>query len=113
MMYLPLCAYNYQFSVKDPGSFAHNGKYIIELLYDSIADLNAKNAVVDFADLNRNDPGHFDSDEEAYRHWDSGGGVDSSCARCHSIDGFKFVATYNVDATVAKFDLISGLSCES
>ena len=35
-------AYNYQASVKDPGDFAHNAKYIIELLYDSIDDLNAK-----------------------------------------------------------------------
>ncbi len=35
-------AYNYQVSVKDPGAFAHNGKYIIELLYDSIEDLNTK-----------------------------------------------------------------------
>lgn len=106
-------AYNYQFSVKDPGSFAHNAKYIIEVLYDSIADLNAKNAVANFANLARNDPGHFDSDEQAYRHWDAGGGVDASCARCHSIDGFQFVAAYNVDPTVAKFDLISGLSCET
>ena len=35
-------AYNYQVSVKDPGAYAHNGKYILELLYDSIADLNTK-----------------------------------------------------------------------
>ena len=27
-------AYNYQVSVKDPGAFAHNSRYIIELLYD-------------------------------------------------------------------------------
>ena len=35
-------AYNYQVSAKDPGAFAHNAKYIIELVYDSIDDLNAK-----------------------------------------------------------------------
>jgi hypothetical protein len=35
-------AYNYQFVQKDPGAFAHNGKYIIQVLYDSIADLGAK-----------------------------------------------------------------------
>jgi len=34
-------AYNYQVSVKDPNSFVHGGKYIIELLYDSIEDLNS------------------------------------------------------------------------
>jgi len=33
-------AYNYQVSVKDPCGYVHNGKYIIELIYDSIEDLN-------------------------------------------------------------------------
>jgi hypothetical protein len=28
-------AYNYQYSQKDPGAYAHNGKYTIQLLYDS------------------------------------------------------------------------------
>jgi hypothetical protein len=28
-------AYNLQWSVKDPGSFAHNGHYILQVLYDS------------------------------------------------------------------------------
>jgi hypothetical protein len=32
-------AYNLQFAVKDPNNYAHNGKYVIELLYDSIQDL--------------------------------------------------------------------------
>ena len=35
-------AYNYQASAKDPGAYAHNAKYDIELLYNSIADLNTK-----------------------------------------------------------------------
>ena len=34
-------AYNYQFSIKDPGAFAHNGKYVIQVLYDSLEDLGA------------------------------------------------------------------------
>jgi hypothetical protein len=34
-------AYNLQVAVKDPNSFAHGGKYIIELLYDSTEDLNS------------------------------------------------------------------------
>jgi hypothetical protein len=34
-------AYNLQVSVKDPNSFAHGGKYVIELIYDSIEDLNS------------------------------------------------------------------------
>jgi len=29
-------AYNYQYSVKDPGAFAHNAKYVMQALYDSI-----------------------------------------------------------------------------
>jgi hypothetical protein len=32
-------AYNYQYAQKDPGDFAHNGKYVIQFLYDSIEDL--------------------------------------------------------------------------
>jgi len=35
-------SYNFHVSIKDPNSFAHGGKYIIELLYDSIEDLNSK-----------------------------------------------------------------------
>lgn len=30
-------AYNYQYATKDPGGFAHNGRYVIQLLIDSIA----------------------------------------------------------------------------
>jgi hypothetical protein len=29
-------AYNYQYSQKDPGAFAHNGAYVLQVLYDSI-----------------------------------------------------------------------------
>ncbi len=32
-------AYNYQYSQKDPGAFAHNAKYVMQALYDSIVDL--------------------------------------------------------------------------
>lgn len=32
-------AYNYQYSVKDPGAFAHNSRYVMQALYDSIKDL--------------------------------------------------------------------------
>jgi hypothetical protein len=35
-------AYNYQYAQKDPGAFAHNGKYVIQVMYDSIADLGTK-----------------------------------------------------------------------
>lgn len=32
-------AFNYQFSKKDPAGYVHNGKYMLQLLYDSIQDL--------------------------------------------------------------------------
>jgi Zn finger protein HypA/HybF involved in hydrogenase expression len=111
-------AYNYQFSVKDPGAFAHNGKYIVQLLYDSISDLNSKlstlavpSPVPNFANLKRNDPGHFDSSAEALAHWDQDEAVSASCARCHSVEGFQFVAKYGIDQTIAA-NLVSGFSCE-
>jgi hypothetical protein len=33
-------AYNYQYAMKDPGAFTHNPKYILQILYDSAADLD-------------------------------------------------------------------------
>lgn len=32
-------AFNFQYASKDPGAFAHNGKYVIQFLYDSIQDI--------------------------------------------------------------------------
>jgi hypothetical protein len=32
-------AYNYQYSQKDPGTYAHNALYVMQVLYDSIQDL--------------------------------------------------------------------------
>jgi hypothetical protein len=32
-------AFNYQYAQKDPGAFAHNGKYVIQFLIDSIKHL--------------------------------------------------------------------------
>ena len=34
-------AYNYQYVAKDPGAFAHNPKYIVQVLYDNLEDLGA------------------------------------------------------------------------
>lgn len=75
--------YNYQTSIKDPGSFAHGGKYIIQLLYDSIEDL-APDQVVG---LRRTDAGHFAGSEEAWRHWDDDEAVPGTCSKCHSATG--------------------------
>jgi len=81
-------AYNYQLSVKDPGAFAHNAKYVIELLYDSIADLNTKLAKpVDMSAMHRDDAGHFAGAEMPFRDWDGEGEVPFRCAKCHSAEG--------------------------
>jgi hypothetical protein len=34
-------AYNYQYVAKDPGGFAHNGLYLIQVVYDGLVDLGA------------------------------------------------------------------------
>lgn len=115
-------AYNYQFWQKDPGAFAHNGKYHIEFMYDSIAELDA-HALVDvtrangysvaFAELVRNDGGHFDTSADAYRNWDtdSDGAVNETCARCHSTGGFQFRHKYGIDTTLPE-PPVSGVACE-
>jgi len=85
---LAKAAYNYQTSLKDPGAYAHGGKYIIQLLYDSVEDLNvALSEPVDLTDVRRIDHGHFAGSEEAFRHWDEDGAVPASCSKCHSATG--------------------------
>jgi hypothetical protein len=38
-------AYNYQYATKDPGAFAHNGQYIIQVLYDTLEDISEQVSV--------------------------------------------------------------------
>ncbi len=108
-------AYNYQVSLKDPGAFAHNAKYIIELLYDSILDVNgALAAPADVSKLVRSDPGHFDGAGPAARHWDNENpaldAVPGSCSRCHSGSaGYRFYLTYGVGNNVTEPD--NGMDC--
>ncbi|MCY0096673.1 polyheme membrane-associated cytochrome C [Hoeflea ulvae] len=45
-------AYNYQFLAKDPGAYAHNPRYAIQLAYDSLEDLSSK-APVDMTGMVR------------------------------------------------------------
>ena len=46
------------------GRFAHGGKYIIQLLYDSLEDLNmAISEPIDMAAMSRIDHGHFAGSE--------------------------------------------------
>jgi hypothetical protein len=75
-------AYNYQVSLKDPGAFAHGNKYIVQLLYDSVADLGG-----DTSNLARTDAAHFAGNTEPFRHWDEEGEVPASCVKCHTATG--------------------------
>lgn len=81
-------AYNYQVASKDPGAYAHGNKYIVQLLYDSLEDLNVKLGFIDMSAMHREDAGHFAGDTEAFRHWDGeGGNVPGACAKCHTASG--------------------------
>jgi len=94
---LAQAAYNYQTSLKDPGQFAHGGKYIIQLLYDSIENLNdGMSTPVDLSAASRIDHGHFAGSEEAFRHWDEDGEVPGRCSKCHSADGLPLFAEQGV-----------------
>jgi len=107
---LAKAAYNFQVSKKDPGVYAHGGKYIIQLICDSITDLNgAVDAPIDMAAANRIDHGHFAGSEEAFRHWDAEGGiVPGSCAKCHSATGQPEFITEGV---VTSQPASNGLTC--
>ena len=104
--------YNYQTYQKDPGAFAHGGKYDIQLMYDSLMDMNAAlgDGAMDMSAMARIDAGHFAGSEEAFRHWDEEGAVPGSCARCHSGNGLStFIAEgVNVSAPVA-----NGFQCSN
>jgi hypothetical protein len=108
---LAKAAYNYQVSLKDPGRFAHGGKYIIQLLYDSIEDLNEALAEpVDLSNARRIDHGHFAGSEEAFRHWDEEGMVPGSCSKCHSAAGLpQFIH----EGVTTSQEISNGLMCST
>jgi hypothetical protein len=104
-------AYNYQTSLKDPGAFAHGGKYIIQLLYDSIEDLNLTlSEPVDLSNANRVDAGHFAGSEEPFRHWDEEGEVPANCSRCHSAAGLPLF--FKDNATISQ-PIANGFQCRT
>ncbi len=105
--------YNFQLASKDPGAFAHNAKYIIQLLYDSAADVNTALVVkVDMSKAVRTDIGHFDGASQAARHWDSGEQVDATCSSCHGGEaGFRFFTQYGVGQVVP--ETANGLECQT
>ena len=97
-------AFNYQYALKDPGAFAHNAKYLLAVLYDSIEDLGG-----DVSAYMRNDGGHFDGTAEAWRHWDEDGGISSSCAKCHTPEGFReFLDTGAVTSQPVSYGMTCG-----
>lgn len=104
--------YNYQTYLKDPGAFAHGGKYDIQLMYDSLMDLNAAlgDSAVDMSAMSRIDAGHFAGSEEAFRHWDADGEVSGSCARCHSAGGLP---TYIKEGVNVSEPIANGFQCST
>ncbi|PKO05534.1 MAG: hypothetical protein CVU41_11500 [Chloroflexi bacterium HGW-Chloroflexi-3] len=104
-------AYNFQTVSKDPGGYAHGGKYLVQLLHDSIADLNTVvDTPVDLSTAARDDAGHFASNTEAWRHWDAEGAVPATCAKCHSATGLPQFIKEGVNISNAP---TSGLWCET
>jgi predicted CXXCH cytochrome family protein len=105
--------YNYQMAVQDPGAFAHNAKYMIELLYDSITDLNTALATkVDMSKATRTDVGHFNGADGTFRTFDAQGSVASDCSACHGgSQAFRFYVQYGV-GQVAQ-ETANGLECST
>jgi hypothetical protein len=105
--------YNFQMVKSDPGAFAHNAKYVIELLYDSITDLNSVLvAKVDMSRAVRTDEGHFDGADETFRHFDAQGSVPATCSSCHGgAQGFRFYVQYGVGQALAEPS--NGLECST
>ena len=107
-------AYNYQVAVKDPNNFAHNGKYVIELLYDSIEDLNVKLAApTDLTAMNRDDEAHFNGGSLPYRDWDTTADhmVPSTCAKCHSATGLADYLASNQTGLTQSEPVADGMLC--
>jgi hypothetical protein len=105
-------AYNYQVSLKDPGAYAHNPKYIIELLYDSIESLNAElGEPVDLSFANRDDIGHFAVTTEPFRHWDAEGEVPATCSKCHTSEGLPFFIENGVNIKSAPSQSLTCTTC--
>jgi hypothetical protein len=117
---------------RDNGAYAHNPAYVIELLYDSLDDLddglqNDSVAEAESLGIARDDAGHFDAAAEAFRHWDliynendqefEDGFVSPRCNKCHSSEGSAyFLKNDMVKGTYDRQDtkgISAGLACEA
>lgn len=103
-------AYNFQYASKDPGAFAHNAKYVIEVLSDSIEALNSgMTTPVSTAGMVRNDFGHFNGAGEPARHWSQPAGVEANCSKCHGgAAGYDY---YLANGTTTVVEAGNGLDC--
>jgi hypothetical protein len=108
-------AYNFQTAKKDPGNYAHGPKYHIQLLHDSIMDLNeALPEVADLSMLVRNDSGHFDGSDATWRYWDARDAtVPGSCAKCHTSDGLPFFLAEGVNVSTPSANGMQCSTCHS
>ncbi len=107
-------AYNYQVSKKDPGGFVHGGKYIIQLLADSLADVNSGlSTPVEAADVVRNDHGHFAGSQLAFRDWDADGAVPAACVKCHTAEGLPMFLSNNATVSVPPSNGLECSTCHS
>ena len=104
-------AYNYHLSKKEPGAFAHNAKYVIQLLHDALVDLNVGLAVkLDLGRIVRTDDGHFNGASQAARRWDGDEAVSAACSSCHGgAEGFRFFVEFGTGREV--LETANGLEC--
>jgi predicted CXXCH cytochrome family protein len=103
--------YNYHSTRQDPGAYVHNGRYIVKLLHDSIADLNSQlSEPVDMSKAARNAPGHFNAASTAARYWDENEAVSANCSACHSgATGFRFYLEHGTGLEVP--ETANGMEC--
>lgn len=102
--------YNMQVVKKDPGGFAHGGKYLIELMFDSLEDLRTQiGATINMTGMHRVDEGHFDGSALPWRDWDTEGEVPATCSRCHSAKGIPYFLA-NKGQSIAQ-PISNGLLC--
>lgn len=107
-------AYNYQVSMKDPGAYAHGGKYVLQLLRDSIEDLNAAiSAPIELKTAQRNDAGHFDGSSESFRHWDAEGVVAAGCTKCHTAAGLPMFFKENTNISMPPSNGLECVTCHN
>ena len=83
-------AFNYKWEHAEPGAWAHNAQYAVEILFDAIADLNAGlvaagQTAVPFSGFRSIAPAAF----TLGGHFEASGHASAGCGRCHAGDGFR------------------------